>query len=83
MDRRVQMIDSRLWEEDGDVVPLGPDEPEEEWLAFAAAYTVEHVAEGVQGAEGYSNMVALLPADERLPALYFLVTAETVAKLQA
>ncbi len=81
MDRRVQMIDSRLWEEDGDLVPLGPDELEREWLAFAAAYTVEHVADDVRGAEGYSHVVALFPDDERVPALYFLITAQTATKL--
>ena len=85
MDRRVQMIDTRAWEEDGQIVARGPDEPENGWLEFAAGYAVERVAadveDGVEDATGCSEVVALLPDDPRLPALYFLVAAETAAKL--
>lgn len=86
MNRRVQMIDTRAWEEDGEIMALGPDEPEGSWLEFVAGYAVEHVASDVisaaEGVAGQSEVVALFPDDPRLPALYFLVTAATAAKLE-
>lgn len=82
----VQMIDTRAWEEDGEIVARGPDEPAEGWLEFAAGYAVEIVVADVEStAENGGNhrdVVALFPDDPRLPALYFLVTAETAAALE-
>lgn len=80
---RVQMIDSRLWEEEGTIRHLGPGEDPTEWLhgPEAGDYSVEHIMEadvGVGDDRGEQlEVVALIPADEHLPVLYYLVPRET------
>lgn len=86
---RVQLIDSRLWEEEGTVRHLGPGEDPTGWLhgVEAGGCSVERIMEAdvVAGDDHGEQLevVALIPADEHLPALYYLVPRETWLLLES
>ncbi len=83
---RVQLIDSRAWEEQGLLVFRGPDEAEDDWLQFARAeaYDVEHVTGDIAGeAPPYTDVVALAARNSQMPLIYYLVTPPTLARLTA
>lgn len=83
---RVQMIDTRAWEEQGLLVLRGPGETEGNWLEMtcAEAYAVEHIAGDIaDAAPPYTDVVALAARDPGMPLLYYLVTPSTLARLAA
>ncbi|NLG67642.1 MAG: hypothetical protein GX536_08030 [Actinobacteria bacterium] len=83
---RVQMIDTRAWEEQGLLVLRGPGQTEGDWLEMtsAEAYAVEHIAGDIaDAAPPYTDVVALAARDPGMPLLYYLVTPSTLARLAA
>ena len=81
---RVNMVDPRAWEEQGLLIPIGPNEDGEQWLDFMAAegYQPEHITDDLadsisaldEGEPQYTDVIALVAPNPQLPLLYYLVT---------